>query len=211
VKNIWARSSTMSINGAGELNKTFELHCQLESAYTLEGVFLVLLMDSERAGKTIFLRGIDKLEARDLMQLDLYVPTSEAIGAGRYTLHIFVKGQEVFNSMLGFGEMEHALRRMVRNSIKDVKDASARPFIGPAPEYPSSLYKKKVEGKAVLSFKIAPDGSIDDPVVAEATLPEFGAAAMEVIRKWRFLPKVVNGHPVESKAKMPFAFTPPKK
>jgi TonB family protein len=211
VKNKSAKTSYMTMDGVGEMNKTFEFHCELECAYDLEGVFMVLLLDSENAGKGIFLRGIDKLEAREPKTLDLQVPTNENLGAGHYKIHLFVKGREVFNSTLGFGEMENALKRMVRDRIKGVQDAPAQPFIGPAPEYPRALYKKKVEGTAVLSFKITPDGSIDDPVVTEATQPEFGAAAMAVIKQWRFLPKVVNGHPVEAKAKMPFKFTPPKK
>lgn len=211
VKNRSAKTSYMTMNGAGELNKTFEFHCELESAFDLEGVFMVLLLDSENAGKGLFLRGIDKLEAREPYTLDLQVPTSENLGAGHYKIHLFVKGKEVFNSTLGFGEMENALKRMVRDRIKDVQDASAQPFIGPAPEYPRALYKKKVEGSATLSFKIAPDGSIDDPTVVEATQPEFGAAALAVIKQWRFLPKVVKGHAVEARARMPFHFTPPKK
>jgi TonB family protein len=203
-------SSHSRLSGGAEINQTFELQCQLESAFDLEGLFMVLVLDTE-AGKRIFLRGLDKLEARKPRYVDVSIPVGVSLGSGVYRMHLFVKGREVFSSMLPFGEMDIAERRMVSERIKDVQNASAKPFIDPAPEYPTEMYKKRVEGSAVLTFRITIDGSVEEPEVTEASQPEFGSAALAVIRQWRFLPKVVDGQPVESKASMPFAFTPPKK
>jgi TonB family protein len=52
---------------------------------------------------------------------------------------------------------------------------------------------------------------IKDPVVTEATEPAFGEAALQAVREWRFLPKVVDGRRVESQVSLPFSFAPPVK
>jgi TonB family protein len=100
---------------------------------------------------------------------------------------------------------------MVHERIKDLQDSPTTPFVGPAPEYPRALYKKKIEGSATLSFAIDTRGAVSDPKLVEASRPEFGEAAMAVIRLWRFLPSVTAGHPVRTRAEMPFTFTMPGK
>jgi outer membrane biosynthesis protein TonB len=52
---------------------------------------------------------------------------------------------------------------------------------------------------------------VSDPKLVAASLPEFGEAAMAVIRQWRFLPTVKNGHPVPTRVEMPFNFPAPGK
>jgi TonB family protein len=106
--------------------------------------------------------------------------------------------------------MDAALNRMVRERIKDVQNSPVTPILGPAPEYPAALSKKGIEGSATLSFTIDTNGSVSDPAVVEASQPEFGEAALAVIRQWRFLPKVKNGQPVRARAEMPFMFSAPK-
>jgi TonB family protein len=130
---------------------------------------------------------------------------------GHYDLYLFSGGRELFQSMMPIGAMEFALNRMVHERIKDLQDSPCSPFVGPAPEYPKALYKKGIDGSATLSFAIDARGAVSEPVLVSATQPEFGEAAMAVIRLWRFLPRVKDGHPVSTRAEMPFAFTTPAK
>lgn len=211
MRNVQAKTSGLSIDGSQALNKKFHFNCDLESPYNLENVYIVLLMNTSDAGKSIFLFEVGDLEAREIKPVNLTVPLSVELGEGRYTLHMFSGGRELFHSRMPFGALDVALNKVVRDKIQGLSDANAQPLLGPAPEYPKALRKKKVEGSALLSITIDQKGNVMDPSVAEASAPEFGAAAMEVIKQWRFLPKVVAGKPVSSKVKIPFSFTLPKK
>jgi TonB family protein len=105
--------------------------------------------------------------------------------------------------------MDSALDRMVLARIKGVKAAPARPFLGPAPEYPKDLNRKRVDGNATIAFVIDVRGVVGAPSVVSASLPEFGESALAAIRLWRFVPGVKDGQPVESRAEMPFEFISP--
>ena len=63
---------------------------------------------------------------------------------------------------------------------------------------------------AVIAVTISARGVVEDPTVKSATDPAFGDAALVAIKDWRFLPKVMEGHGVVSRADVPFIFTPPK-
>ncbi|HEY4988778.1 MAG TPA: energy transducer TonB, partial [Opitutaceae bacterium] len=82
-------------------------------------------------------------------------------------------------------------------------------FLGTAPLYPAALKKSGLKGQAVISVRIDSKGSVDDPVIKSASDPAFGAAALAAIREWRYLPRVKDGNPVETKADVPFVFSPP--
>jgi TonB family protein len=46
--------------------------------------------------------------------------------------------------------------------------------------------------------------------VKSATDPAFGEAALRAVRIWRFLPKVKDDNPVETKVDIPIVFARPK-
>ena len=211
LRNSQAKTSGLSIDGSQALNKKFHYSCDLESPYNLENVYIVLLLNTADAGNSIFLFEVGDLEAREIKPVNLTVPLAVELGEGSYKIHLFSGGRELFHSRMPFGAMDAALNKVVREKIAGLTDANAQPLLGPAPEYPKALRKKKIEGSALLSITIDQRGNVMDPSVAEASTPEFGAAAMDVIKQWRFLPKVVAGKPVSSKVKIPFAFTLPKK
>ena len=90
-------------------------------------------------------------------------------------------------------------------------EADVKPFIGPSPVFPDSLLKTKTKGQAIIALQVGANGRVHDPVVKNATEPAFGASALEAVREWRFLPRVKNGHAVDSQVEMPFEFSPPSK
>ena len=202
-------SSAMCDSTGSEVNKELHLNCELETAYSLEHVFLVIFLN-QTGEKSIFLWEVGQLEPRHPSSVSVVVPMQMNNEPGNYRLYLFSGGRELFHTMMPFGLMDAALNRMIRERIKDVQNSPVTPFMGPAPEYPDALLKKGIEGSVTLSFTIGANGSVSDPAVVEASQPEFGEAALAVIRQWRFLPRVKNGQPVRARAEMPFVFSPPK-
>lgn len=209
--NIHAESYAMTDDEVGvAVNKKFRFKCDLESSCNLEDVFIVLLMETSEAGSNIFLFEVGEMKARQFKPIDVTVRLNSRLGAGRYTVQLFTRGQELFHSNMPIGAMDLALDRAVMDKIKGVANAKPQPLLGAVPGYPKTLRKKKVSGTATLSISIDAYGKVFDPSVAEASAPEFGEAAMEVIKQWRFIPKVVDGLPVACRLKVPFSFVPPK-
>lgn len=194
------------------VNNIFHLDCTLESAYSLEDVFLVLVLEGRHKGaRSIFVEEVAKVKANECAYVDVTTPMEIEVDSGRYRAHLFSKGREVFTSKMRPAEIEAAIAEMVRKKIENVDNAPARPFFGPGPVFPKSLRKSVRQGKAVLKLAIDPAGAVSEPSVVEASAPEFGTAALEAVRQWRFLPKVANGQPVPSVIKMPFDFNADKK
>jgi TonB family protein len=137
------------------------------------------------------------------------IPLAEELGAGKFQLHVFTQGREVFNSLQPWQFREAILDKMVMKRLEGVKDAAPEPLVGPVPEYPKALLKARLKGEAVVGIRITPRGVVTEPVVVQATDPAFGEAALVAVREWRFLPQVKAGRPVEINVQVPFAFQPP--
>lgn len=190
------------------INNEFHFKAKFETPYRLDDVFIVLDLDTESAGKVLFLHEIGRLEPRDPKPVSLDVPMTSKIGPGHYQFHLFVGGVEVLHSGIPFGEREAALDRMVAKRIAGVQDAPLQVFVGPNPDYPAALLKAKTKGQALVSLRVDPRGRVLEPAVKSATDPAFGEAALAAVRLWRFLPRVESGRPVETTVEMPFDFTP---
>ncbi len=209
VRHSQVTTSSLSVNDTvDQLNKTFYYSCDLESAYHLSHVFLVITLQTDMADKGLFLYGIGELQPNNVRHIDVGVPMVMESAPGRYHLYLFSAGRELFQSMMPFGVADAALDKLVRKQIENVSDSPPRPFLGPSPEYPKSLRKKKVIGEATVSFLIGFNGAVSDPKLVNATRPEFGKAVMAVIRQWRFLPEMVHGQPTATRAELPFNFKP---
>ncbi len=106
---------------------------------------------------------------------------------------------------------EAAFDRMIAKRVEKATDGAPKPFSGPLPEYPPELLKAKHKGHVLLRLHIRPNGAVVDPAVIEATEPAFGESALTAVRLWRFLPKIKDGHPVDTIATIPIEFVPPEK
>ena len=210
VRHPQVKTSAVMMNaGEGTINREFHFYGELETAYTLDDVYLVIVLKNDRGEKGLFLFEVGQLESRVPRQIDLVVPMQLDSAPGHYDLYMFTRGRELFQTMMPIGAMEQALNRMVAERIRDLRDAPPQPFVGPEPEYPRALLKQKVSGSATIGFRLDARGRAWEPVVVAASRPEFGEAALAVINDWRFLPKVRNGRPVETKVELPFDFSPP--
>ncbi len=74
--------------------------------------------------------------------------------------------------------------------------------------YPKDAQQRKVEGRVIIKFVVAEDGSITDAIVERGVDPVLDAAALKTILKmpkWR--PGRKDGKPVKVYYRIPVAFT----
>lgn len=198
----------LEVNGSN-MNHEFRLRGRLETPYVIEDVFIVLELDTESAGKVLFLAEVGNMMPREPKYLSLRVPMSSGLGSGHYFIHLFSKGAEVLHSNLDPVYRDEVLDAMTRTRIASIKDAGPSLLMGPQPEYPASMLKNKIRGDVTVSLRIGANGRVYDPKVVKASDPAFGDAALTAVRLWRFLPKVKDGYPVEAVANLPLTFAPP--
>lgn len=203
--------STFHVDMSGsEINHEFRMRARLETPYTLDDVFIVLELDTDSAGKLIFLTEVGNMEPRVSKYLSLRVPMSSSLGEGRYFIHLFSKGFEVLHSNLDPVYRDAVLDAMTQKRIILTKDASPKVFMGPQPEYPAAMAKKKIRGEVMVSLRIGANGRVYDPKIEKASDPAFGEAALTAVRLWRFFPKIKEGRAVETVASLPLIFVPPE-
>jgi TonB family protein len=96
---------------------------------------------------------------------------------------------------------------MVERRVSATQDAQAQPLKVSEPVYPAGL-KAKISGNAVVDVTIDAHGVVSNPSVKSSTDPAFGAASVEAISQWRFVPQVKGGQPIGSTVEVPFNFPP---
>lgn len=104
--------------------------------------------------------------------------------------------------------------RRLRALLKDDKekivdynrlDTPPQPVERVAPVYPEKLSGKP--GRAEIEFIIDREGRVQLPRIVSTTEPEFGWAAATAVSLWRFEPPLLDGQPVDARARLPLEFT----
>ncbi len=86
-------------------------------------------------------------------------------------------------------------------------DQQPRPVFQPAPEYPSDLKKKKIEGTVYILFIIDKTGRVQNPIVQKSAHSALEAPALKAVRKWRFEPGRRKGQAVQFRMRVPVSFS----
>jgi len=184
----------------------FVFTANLEAPVALDHVVLALVLTGEAGGDQLFLWGVGHLAAREQTRVSVDIITETKLrGARLHEYHFFVDGREALNTHLHAGKREQAVRQMVASRLRGVRDAAARPLLVADPVYPSKL-KSGTKGRAVIRCRVDAEGEVGEPVVKEATEPAFGAAALEAVKQWRFVPAVKGGVAVDSEVEVPVDF-----
>ena len=201
--------TSTSVGSAAMKRNELSFSAKLVSPYLLKDVFLVLEIDTP-GGNGLFLGEVRTLNPYEPVPVKETVPIPAQLGDVKLQVHVFSAGTEVFNSEMPFDYREAKLDQMVYSRIQNVLvDSPAKPFVGPGPEYPESMRASGMRGEAVLTVRVTPRGAVADPVVKTATNPAFGEAALAAVRRWRYLPKISLGQPVETTIEVQFVFAPP--
>jgi periplasmic protein TonB len=86
-------------------------------------------------------------------------------------------------------------------------DTNVVPTLRIPPVYPARALRSGIEGVVTVEFTIAIDGSVKDPVIVKAKPPKiFDKAVLKSISKWKFNPDMVDGKPVEKRARQDVKF-----
>jgi TonB family protein len=210
VRDAQATSSSMHLAATDDYhNNQFHYRAKFESADTLEDVFIALELEITNVGKRIYVYEIGHLEALTPTPLEVSLPMGQYLGAGQITLHLFVAGAEVLQSEMTEKYRTEQMDRMVAKRSATMKPSTPKPFFGSRPAYPAALQQTGLKGTAVVTMLITAQGKVLDPVVESASEPPFGEEALSAVRQWRFLPRVIDGRPVETRVSVPFTFDPP--
>jgi TonB family protein len=189
----------------------FDYAADFESQYFLDNVFLVLEMHFADKSSGFYVHEIGSLIPNQRCHLSVTVPLESNLGNhGHFFLHLFVGGQEVFQSTQSVGTREAAVDLMIARRTPTQGNSSAERLLGPDPIYPEAMFKAGIGGNATVRFRIGIDGAVIDPQIGSESDSEFGQAALYAIKQWRFIPRVVNGKRVEVTTAIPFSFAVPK-
>ncbi len=76
------------------------------------------------------------------------------------------------------------------------------------PVYPPRALRAGIEGSVTVEFTIDTSGAVKDIEVVNADPPGvFEQAVMQAIRRWKFAPEMVDGKPVEKRARQDIKFS----
>ena len=209
IRNRQARSVGTQLGANGRTHDSkFIFSAEFVSDWKCEDVFLVVEINVRGGGTLLFCHEIGQMDPGAPREMSCNVDSVDIEGPLSYSLHVFVNGRETLNSDQDFGYREGVLDAMIAKRIEKVQNAGPKFFSGPQPTYPRALKDTNSRGEAMASFRIADNGAVGDVEITTATHPAFGEAVKNALRQWRFLPKVEDGRPVETKATLPFEFAP---
>ena len=87
-------------------------------------------------------------------------------------------------------------------------DSNVVPSLRIPPNYPNRALRSGIEGIVTVEFTITTDGSVKDAEIIEAEPPNiFDKSVLRAIAKWKFNPDIVDGQPVEKRARQDIKFT----
>ncbi len=129
----------------------------------------------------------------DLSQLELALNPGEGDWGGDFTISL--------NRQLTKAGVEDAVF-----SMGDL-DQKPRAIYQPAPNYPSELQGKRVEGIVYVIFIIDKNGRVSNAKVQKSTHQAFERPALAAIKKWKFDPGKRGGKPVPFRMRVPITFS----
>jgi TonB family protein len=207
IQGLRVVNSYIDDGGAGK-NRQLEFYGKFVSPYALPHVFLVLEVYSEKEPRMIFLREIGTMVPHKRESMLLVIPIRGDFGEAHYQVHVFSDGREILHSLMDPAERTRIMDALVAKRTRGAPDRGPQAFAGPPPEYPKTLHRAKVSGRAIVRVHIDERGEPLNPRVVSATDPAFGDAALEAIRLWRFLPPVRDGAAIAVDVNVPFGFKP---
>ena len=89
-------------------------------------------------------------------------------------------------------------RQQVNTGGDFLGDGEYLPIAIIQPQYPQRAQERGIEGYAILEFTVTPAGTVENPIIIfeEPTGAGFGRAALRVVPKYKYQPRVINGEAV---------------
>ena len=78
-----------------------------------------------------------------------------------------------------------------------MSDGEYLPITKPAPIYPPRAAQRGIEGYVIVEYVVTTTGETRDVIVVESTSPLFERAAVDSAKKYKYLPRMIDGTPIE--------------
>ena len=206
---IAAQDHITDPNGRPE-DRELSFRADFDSAVAVDGVYLALeVKGSTTSVNDLYAYEVGRLRPGVTTPVQFLMRFDADWADCKATLHLFAGGLEVLHSEMPPAQVARNLDQMVQVKLKGVTNAPPKPFMCPPPAYPAAALGSDAAGSATIAFEIGITGAVLDPVVKQASQPEFGQAALAAVRQWRFLPRMKNGQPVATRVELPLNFKPP--
>lgn len=91
--------------------------------------------------------------------------------------------------------------------VEPVIETDVVPTYRSKPKYPSRARRAGINGVVTVEFTITTKGKVIDPIIIKASPPKlFDKSVLSAIKRWKFKPKIVDGKPVERRARQDINF-----
>jgi len=91
----------------------------------------------------------------------------------------------------------------------EIADSAPVAVSRPAPRYPREALNRNIGGIVRVEVVVGPNGNVERMELAESSGDRFlDRAAMEAVRRWRFIPATRDGQPVTASVVVPLEFNP---
>jgi periplasmic protein TonB len=134
------------------------------------------------------------------------LPLSVSAGVGGLDASGLLGGTGVGESSIGVAPAQPAPAPPVAKELPEKPAGPYRQSSGvqaarcincPKPAYPGFARQARVQGSVVLSAVIAKDGTVQKLTVVFSANPLLTSAAIDAVRKWVYIPTILNQEPVE--------------
>lgn len=105
------------------------------------------------------------------------------------------------NSSANNDETVYEMHNARKNGIQAPKG-----IYTPQPEYSDKARRKKINGIVLLSFVVAKDGTVRDPVVTKSLESSLDQQSLDTVKKWKFEPATKDGQPVAVRVQAEMSF-----
>ncbi len=139
---------------------------------------------------------------------------SPAAREGRPTASVFTFEVNFLASGTGDVPVSPAAKRLLRMLERGGREfAAVEALDGPIvplsqrpPQFPRSVPADVQSGQAIVEFIVDERGLVQLPWIVEASLPEFGYAAVQALSSWRFRAPTVRGDAANVRVRVPVTF-----
>jgi TonB family protein len=157
---------------------------------------------SARLAATRF--GSNKSQLKDLISLIPLFGSDEASrrlkAAGHLkisTLYLLLDKDE---DSLIHNKLAFQIFQELGDEMNPVNGSDYVPVLKANPVYPRRALARKIEGYVILEYTVSKSGSIKDPKILESQPASiFDASALKAASEYKYLPRIVNGEPIDVK------------
>ena len=81
-------------------------------------------------------------------------------------------------------------------SVASAQEEEFLPIVKVAPVYPEAAFLSSLEGYVIIEFTVTEQGTVENPIVIDASSTLFEESALNAARKFKYKPRTINGQPV---------------